>query len=49
VDKIKEYGDWLCGDNTIVSVKTKNELDHNYEIIENAIPKLQEIIINHKL
>lgn len=40
VDKIKEYGDWLCDDKTVVSVKTKNELDHNYEIIENAIRAL---------
>jgi len=40
VDKIKEHGDWLCDDNTIVSVKTKNELDHNYEIIENALRAL---------
>lgn len=40
VDKIKEHGDWLCDDKIVVSVKTKNELDHNYEIIENAIRAL---------
>ena len=40
VDKIKEFGDWLCDDKTVVSVKTKNALDHNYELIENAIRAL---------
>ena len=40
VDKIKEHGDCLCDDNIVVSVKTKNELDHNYELIENAIRAL---------
>jgi len=40
VNKIEEHGDWLCDDKTVVSVKTKNALDHNYELIENAIRSL---------
>jgi len=40
VVKIEEHGDWLCDDKTVVSVKTKNALDHNHEIIENAVRAL---------
>ncbi|MCG2788954.1 MAG: hypothetical protein L6405_03255 [Actinomycetia bacterium] len=49
VVKIKEFGDWLCDDNTVISVKTKNELDHNYELIENALRALYFIKENNVL
>jgi hypothetical protein len=49
VDKIKELGDWLCDDNTVVSVKTKNDLDHNYEIIESTLRSLYFIKENNVL
>jgi len=49
VNKIKEHGDWLCNDKTVVSVKTKNELDHNYEIIENTLRALYFIKENNVL
>jgi hypothetical protein len=49
VDKIKEYGDWLCDDYIVISVKTKNELDHNYELTENALRALYFIKENSKL
>jgi len=40
VEKIEKDGDWLCDDNTIISVKTKNELELNYQIIENILRSL---------
>jgi hypothetical protein len=49
VNKIKVHGDWLCNDKTVVSVKTKNELDHNYEIIENTLRALYFIKENNVL
>ena len=49
VNKIKEHGDWLCNGKTVVSVKTKNELDHNYEIIENTLRALYFIKENNVL
>jgi|GEM_PF-6886185 len=40
-DSVKRYekvgGDWLCNDSTIVSVKTKLDLDLNYQLIDNSI------------
>lgn len=40
VEKLDEIGDWLCDGSTILSVKTKLDLDLNYELIENSIKSL---------
>ena len=40
VERMEQIGDWLCDSNTVVSVKTKNELDLNYQIIEDTLRSL---------
>lgn len=49
VEKINEIGDWKCDGNTIVSVKTKQGLDLNYELIDNTIYSLWLIEENYTL
>ncbi len=40
VEKMEKTGDWLCNGSIIISVKTKLDLDLNYELIENSIRSL---------
>lgn len=49
VVKIKEIGDWLCDENIFISVKTKNDLNFNLEIIENTLRSLYYIKENNIL
>ncbi len=43
VEKIKQYGDWKCDDEIIVSVKRKESISAPYEYVENIIKALAYI------